>query len=313
MIKTAVIGASGYIGSRLFLKYRETFSDCLGTGFSRLKEGLTSFDLRKPECESLRLEDTGHKAVIISSAMPNVAWCDAHPKEAYELNVVGTLKLAEQLAKRSLSIFFLSSDYVFDGRTGAYSDQAETCPITAYGRQKAEVERELPQITDNYTILRLSKIYGTTWKDNTLIDGIAAALVQGQKITVATDQFFSPTHIDDVVAMTLYVQEKGIKGLVNLCHSNQYSRHQLAQLLVAALGVSPALIESTHLHAIPGMENRPLNTSLICSPCLEKLQPTLRSMDEVITTIAANWKRSDVSRHDQANPHTESLSINQAR
>lgn len=289
MIKTAVIGASGYIGAHLFRKYRETFLDCIGTGFSRVGQDLTLFDLRNPEKTSLRLQETGHQAVIISSAMPNVGWCESHPQESYALNVQGTLTLAKLLAKSPIKIYFISSDYVFDGKMGGYTDQAKTCPVTEYGRQKAEVERELPNLTDNYAILRLSKIYGTAWKDKTLIDDLASALLNGQKLTVATDQFFSPTHVDDVVRMTLYVQEQGAKGVINLCHSQAYSRQQIAQKLVQALQVSPSLLQSTTLHSIPGMEQRPLNTSLICSPLLEKLQASLWSIDEAVKRIALNW------------------------
>lgn len=295
MRKTAVIGASGYIGAHLFRKYRETFPDCIGTGFSRAGQDLTPFDLRDPENTSLRLAETGHQALIISSAMPNVAWCESHPQESYELNVQGTLKLAKQLAKTSIKVYFLSSDYVFDGKTGNYSDQAETSPITEYGRQKAEVERELPQITDHYAILRLSKIYGTSWKDKTLLDDLAASLLGGQTMTVATDQFFSPTHVDDVVAMTLYIQEKNAAGVINLCHSQAYSRYQIAQKLAETLQISPSLLKSTPLHAIPGMDNRPLNTSLICSPMLQALQASLWSIDKAVQAVALNWSQSKLS------------------
>jgi dTDP-4-dehydrorhamnose reductase len=295
MIKTAVIGASGYIGQHLLRKYREAFPDAIGTGFSQLKNGLTSFDLRNPDIDQLRLEETGHQAVLVASAKPLVGWCESHPKESYELNVAGTLKLAEQLAKRSIHVLFLSSDYVFDGKTGNYSDKAATCPVTEYGRQKAEVEREIPNITNNYTILRLSKIYGTTWQDNTLIDMLAADLLKGKQQKVATDQFFSPTHVDDVVAMTLYIQEQGVKGLVNLCHSNKYSRHQIAHQLSEALGTPTSLLESIKLHSIPGMETRPLDTSIICSPVLETMQSSLWSMEAAIKQVALNWKKASVA------------------
>lgn len=289
MIKTAVIGASGYIGRHLFRQYRNAFPDCLGTAFSRAADGLTKFDLRHPDVSCLKLEETGHQAVIISSAMPLIGWCEAHPKESYELNVSGTLSLAKELAKLSIHVIFLSSDYVFNGKTGGYSDKAETSPITEYGRQKAEVERELPNITDNYTIARLSKIYGTTWNDKTIIDDIAMSLVEGKKIKAAMDQFFSPTHVDDVVSMILHMQELGMKGLVNVSYENKYSRHQIATKLVDLLGVSPGLLESVRLHSISGMENRPLDTSLICSPCFQSMQSSFWSMEKAIQQVANNW------------------------
>lgn len=295
MKKTAIIGASGYIGSHLLKKYRETFPDCIGTGFSQLKPGLTRFDLCHPDVDTLKLQETGHEAVLIASAKPNIGWCEAHPEESYALNVKGTLELVKQLDKLSISVIFYSTDYVFNGEEGQYSDIASTSPVTEYGRQKAEVERELPNITKNFTILRLSKIYGTVWKDNTLIDGLAADLLNGKTLTVATDQFFSPTHVNDVIAMTLYSQEKSLKGLYNLCNSHPYSRHQIARLLVDALDVSPSLLKTVSLRSIPGMENRPLNTSLVCSSVFQSLPSPRISVEESVNCVAANWSACEIS------------------
>ncbi len=297
MIKTAVIGASGYIGAHLLSTYRKVFPDCIGTSFSKQGAGLISFDLRHPDINPLRLKETGHEAVLIASAMPNVGWCEAHPQESYELNVRGTLALVEALAKESITTIFLSSDYVFNGETGSYTDTAPTSPITVYGQQKAFVEQELPNITDQYAVFRLSKIYGTIWQDNTLLDQMAAALLKGQPLSVAVDQFFSPTHVDDVVAMALYAQQIGAKGVVNLCHANCYSRHQLAMKLVDALNLSPSLIHAVHLHDIPSMENRPLNTSLQCSSFLEKMQDSLLSMETAIARVAKNWQSVASQQH----------------
>lgn len=297
MIKTAIIGASGYIGSHLLAAYRQAFPDCIGTTFTKQGAGLMSFDLRHPNIEPLHLQETGHEAVIIASAMPNVGWCEAHPQESYELNVRGTLALVKALSQAGIMPIFLSSDYVFNGEAGGYLDSAPTSPITEYGRQKALVEIEIPNITDQYAIFRLSKIYGTRWQDNTLLDQMVAALLKGQQLSVATDQFFSPTHVDDVVAMALYTQQRGVKGLVNLCHSNSYSRYQLAKKLIEALDLSPSLIHAVHLHDIPSMENRPLNTSLKCSSILENLQSSLQTIDAAVARVIKNWQNADTQQH----------------
>lgn len=290
MIKTAVIGASGYIGAHLLKRYRETYPDCIGTQFSRARKDLLHFDLCNPELSQLNLIDNEYKAVLIASALPNVAWCEAHPKDSYELNVKGTLKFIKQLHKNNLTTIFLSSDYVFNGEVGNYTDQSEPNPITEYGRQKAEVEREIPNLTNNYVILRLSKIYGTAWKDNTLMDSLAAAFMQNQTVTVAIDQFFSPTHVKDVVSMIEFVQQNNIKGLLNLSHPNSYSRYQIAAKLAEAMNITPALIQGVSLHSIPGMQNRPLNTSLKSSSLLLNLHPHLTSIEEASKTVASNWR-----------------------
>ena len=122
MIKTAVVGASGYIGSHLTKKYRSQYPNCVGTSFLSKDKNLISFDIRNPNIDLLNLEKTDHKAVVITSAKSKISYCEKEPLKAHDVNVAGTIQLIKNLSKTSLKIIFLSSDYVFNGTSGKYSD-----------------------------------------------------------------------------------------------------------------------------------------------------------------------------------------------
>ncbi len=191
--KTAIIGASGFIGRHLHAAYRRDFPDVVGTAFSaETGGGLVRFDIRRPDLSALRLKETGHGAVLIASAKPNIDFCERERDAAYDVNVRGTLTLARQAAQAGLQVIFFSTDYVFAGDTGLFDDDSPTNPTTEYGRQKVIVEKELPAITDNHLILRLSKIFGLEKGDRTLLDDIASTLAAGRVARVARDQFFPP-------------------------------------------------------------------------------------------------------------------------
>src|SRR4051812_5984198 len=199
MIKTAVIGASGFIGRHLWQAYRARFPDCVGTSFASQCPGLTAFDIRHPRLAVLRLEQTGHQAVLIASAKPNIQYCEQNRAAAHDVNVTGTIELARQVASSGMQVIFLSSDYVFGGNSGPHDDEEDLAPTTEYGRHKAEVERALPALTSNYLVLRLSKIYGMQKGDGTLLDQMAALLAVGKQVLAARDQVFCPTRIDELV------------------------------------------------------------------------------------------------------------------
>lgn len=55
-------------------------------------------------------------------------------------------------------LIFLSTDAVFDGSKGPYSEQASTVPLTPYGRAKVAMERALPRATGY--IVRTSIVWG---------------------------------------------------------------------------------------------------------------------------------------------------------
>lgn len=264
-VKTAVIGASGYVGRFLWSSYRKRFADALGTSFSCSEPGLVPFDIRKPDLDVLQLKESGHAAVLIASAKPNIDFCHREPEAARAVNVEGTLELIRQIAAASLQVIFISSDYVFDGETGNYPDTATPAPTTEYGRQKALVEREIPTITDNHLILRLSKIFGLTRGDRTLLDDVASNLAAGKKVRVARDQFFCPTYVGDVVNALHSIQARGLRGLLNLCNPEPWSRYQIAKAMGPGLSAPDDLIEPILLHDIPAMAGRPLNTSMRCS------------------------------------------------
>lgn len=289
VIKTAVIGASGYIGRRLWESYRRVYPNAVGTTFSGTLPGLEHFDIRQGAFNLLRLEETGHRAVLIASAKPNIEFCEREKEAAYAVNVRGTIELVRQVALTSMQVIFLSSDYVFEGRTGEYDDHAEIGPTTEYGRQKALVERELPSLTDNYLILRLSKIFGIEKQDKTLLDDIANSLTMGRSVRAATDQVFCPTYIGDLVRAIQATQQRGLKGVLNMCNPESCSRYFVAQGMAQALHIDSTFVKPIKLHDIPEMAGRPLNTSMKCSRLNREVGVSFQTLQASMDAVADLW------------------------
>jgi dTDP-4-dehydrorhamnose reductase len=289
MIKTAIIGASGFIGSHLWRSYRQSFPDCVGTSFSRHAPGLTPFDIRQPDLAALRLEKTGHEAVLITSARPNVAFCEQQPSAALAVNVGGMLELIRQIGRTSMSVIFLSSDYVFEGTTGQYADNAAMSPTTEYGRQKALVERTIPSLIENFLILRLSKIYGLAKNDGTLLDDIARGLATNQEIKAAADQFFCPTEVTDLVRAIHAIQAHESRRVMNVCSPESWSRYGIACALADAMHLDASRINKVSLHDIPTMKDRPLNTTMIQSSMESNMTLSFADLRDSVRRVAANW------------------------
>lgn len=290
-VKTAVVGASGYLGRRFLRVYRQAHPDCVGTAFSAGLPDLRSFDIRRPDLTTLQLEETGHRAVLIASAKSNVAFCDREKEAAYAVNVKGTLELVRQIGRTSMQLIFLSSDYVFDGRTGSYDDCAELNPTTEYGRHKAIVEKEIPSLSDNYLILRLSKIFGIQKGEGTLLDEIAGNLAGGRRVLAARDQVFCPTYVEELIPIVLTIQSRDLRGVMNVCSPEAWSRCDMAIRMASAMRVDPGLVEPILLHDLPGMASRPLNISMVCSRLSREVGGTFTPLENCIEQLAANWTR----------------------
>jgi dTDP-4-dehydrorhamnose reductase len=291
MIKTAIIGASGYIGKHLWQSYRHAFPDCLGTGFSSCAPEFTPFDIRTPNLLPLRLEDSGHQAVLITSAKSNINYCTHEKDAAYAVNVAGTLEFIRLIGRTSLALIFLSTDYVFQGTTGGYDDNAPTGPTTEYGRQKAQVEKEIPSLVDNYLILRPSKVYGIQKQDRTLLDEMAQSFVDGKPIQAAADQYFCPTLVTDLVHAVHAIQARSLHGVLNVCSPERWSRYEIGVALAAAMNLSAdRLVKRVNLDDIPTMKGRPLNTSMVCSRLQKETTCSFTPLRASIDHVAANWR-----------------------
>ncbi len=290
-MKTAIIGASSYIGKNLIDFYRLRYPDCVGTYFKN-KKNLKNifFDLKNSNINNLKLYERGHKSVIISAAIPDIDFCEKNPNLSYKINVEGTLKAINELVKTPIKIIFLSSDYVFDGKKGSYSENDMTNPSTNYGKQKKKVEDEIINLSDKVIILRLSKVYGLKKGDGTLLDEAANLLSKKKYISAALDQFFCPIFIDDLVKIIDVVQNNEIFGKLNVCSDEIWSRYNLILKLAEEMKINKDYIKKINLYDFSDFNNRPLNTSMINKKLHKFINFKFFSMAEAVKKIAFNYE-----------------------
>jgi len=290
MIKTAVIGASGFLGSYLISNYRSQYPDCIGTSYSNQLPKLLSFDIKNPNIKHLNLERTGHKAVIIASYISKISDCENESLKACEVNVDGTLQLIKNLSKTSLKIIFLSSDYVFDGSKGKFIDNHPTVPSTVYGKHKKIIEDEIKNLTNNFLVLRLSKVYGLKKRDETLLDEGANLLNQNKQILAASDQYFCPTFVDDLVQAIKKIQEKNLRGYINVSAPEIWSRFEMFTQLAQFMNRDTKLVKKIKLYDLPEMKGRPLNTSMICERLNQETESNFISLKDAMIKVASNYR-----------------------
>ena len=78
--------------------------------------------------------------VIHTAAMTNVDECEEFPLECEKLNVEATQLLFEAAQKIGAHFQLLSTDFVFDGLKGNYSETDTPNPLSVYARSKVSAE-----------------------------------------------------------------------------------------------------------------------------------------------------------------------------
>src|ERR1700736_6490978 len=95
--------------------------------------------------------------IVHAGAWTAVDSCEGDPDQAYRVNALGTRNVAEAARLAGAHVLYVSTDYVFDGRSAEpYREWDDPNPLSGYGRSKRGGERELTAILPGATIVRTS-------------------------------------------------------------------------------------------------------------------------------------------------------------
>lgn len=195
MKKILITGLSGFLGHYLY-KFRPYNVEITGTFFNNKPEfqkiELVHLDLSNVE-KFLVSNKNKYDIIIHCAAESSLSKCEQDPKQAYKLNSDATKKLAQWSENQGSRFVFLSTDIVFDGKKGNYSENDIPDPINIYGKSKLEAERIINKIHNNAAIIRLALCLGKGLeKTHSFIDWLLAKLENNEDINLYYDEFRTP-------------------------------------------------------------------------------------------------------------------------
>ena len=290
--RTIVVSGQGYIG-RSFANYYKNYEPNTLITHHLPIEGSLLLDLKNPNKKFSEISLENYRYGLIAAGCARMSVCEKHPGDTAACNVFGTLNLVKEFLENRIIPIVFSTDYVFDGRDGAYDENAIVSPLNEYGRQKAELESQILNLySDNVLIVRLGKVFGTSFGDRTMLDEMASAFSKGQNIRAAYDQVFCPIHINDVVRAVIALQKLNKRGLYNLCGEEVISRYDLAIRLCDLLGTSSKLVDRISLNELGENFIRPKNTSMISNKLRKETKMKFTSIEDSLKVCVLNYSES---------------------
>ena len=287
-ITPIIFGASGLLGSALFRRFKQLYPGTIGTYANHPNPELVEYKFNQTDLASLPLEPATRYYAIICSSLTNIGFINANPVETAQINVDGTIELIRQLTERAIPILFVSSDNVFTGNSGGYSDDSDAPAVSEYGRQKRAVEQVLMTLTQGQAaIIRLAKIIGDSPTDGTILNDIIRQLKADSPVKAASDLIFNPTFVGDIVAAIATLLSTGTMGTFNFCNPEIVSRYQLTVRLADRFAVSHDKITEIKFSDLDPSGKRPLNTTMLNSACFAAF--TFTSIADCIEQHFAFW------------------------
>ncbi|MCD6162471.1 MAG: SDR family oxidoreductase [candidate division Zixibacteria bacterium] len=160
------------------------------------------------------------------AAYNNVDDCEVNYKLADDLNT----GIVENLLSCSFNkLIHFSSDYIFSGQNGPYSELAIPDPINYYGYTKLQSEKILQASKKNYLVIRTNVLYGDGINlRHNFITWLIDSLRTDKEINVVTDQFNNPTHAGNLAGAAIEAAKMDYFKVLNIAGADYLSRYDIA-------------------------------------------------------------------------------------
>ena len=181
-----------------------------------------------------------------------------------EINIEATKVLIDTLSKYNVKVIYFSSEFVFDGTKGNYSENDATNPINVYGNQKLAIENYIQRNTSNYCILRIAKTYSSSFNDRSLLANWYDCIVKKNisEIKCFADQAFSPLYVNDLCLILNSIIDINLIGIINVGGPSKHTRLDCLRYFLRAFGWGDRVnVIETTLSTIESNDNWPKDVS----------------------------------------------------
>lgn len=239
-MKILVTGANGLLGQKIVAQLTKRKIPFLATsqGANRNddcpNEHYSSLDITSENQVVSVINSFNPTHIIHTAALTNVDQCELNPEDCERINVDGTRFLFEACVTNTIHFQFLSTDFVFDGKKGNYSEDDEVNPLSIYARSKVEAENLLRNSDyHNWSIVRTIIVYGNgnNLSRSNLLSWAKSALPKQETMNVIDDQFRAPTWANDLAWGCIRICELRKNGIYHLSGPTTYSIYEIVELI----------------------------------------------------------------------------------
>lgn len=181
--------------------------------------------------------------LIHCAAMANVDACEADPVLAQQVNAQLPGTIAAACSRYGVRMIHISTDAVFDGQQGNYTEESAPNPLSVYASTKLEGEKAVLAANPDALIVRVN-FYGFSAAGNrSLAENFVRNLEAGKDMMGFTDVIFCPMNILDLSTLLVEVAGLDLRGIYHLVGAEAMSKYQFGVRIAEAFGFDPALIK----------------------------------------------------------------------
>lgn len=286
-MRILVTGASGLLGLNLALeaaKDHRVFGTINNHAIRTDAFTVLPVDLLADGAVERLLDETQPDWVIHCAALANLEDCEAHPVLAEQLNTHLPAKLAAHVARGGARLVHISTDSVFDGRRGNYSEDDHPNPLSVYARTKLDGESTVMQANPDAVVARVNLFGWSISGKRSLGEFFVRNLQAGNPVNGFADVFFCPLLANDLAHLLVKMLKLNLSGLYHVVSPECLSKYEFGLRVAGKFGLDASLITPTSVERGGLLAARSPNLTL-------RTDKLAHALDEPLPTVSEGLER----------------------
>lgn len=266
-----ITGAAGQLGSDLV--------KVVGEDYQTIPASSADFDVKKFEAAMEFIKNAKPDVIIHAAAFTDVDGCESQQDKAFTVNGLGTRNVALAAREVNAKLFYISTDYVFDGtKEGPYLEFDRPNPINVYGRSKLWGEEFVREQLHKFFIIRTAWLYGRNGKN--FVKTMLKLAKEKEELQVVNDQRGTPTHTKDLARQIKELIPTELYGTYHCTSQGSCTWYEFALEIFKSASYATEVAPNGSTHLIPNPKSLlPALSSLIPNP--ESLSPNTQDLTPI--------------------------------
>ena len=285
--KILITGSNGLLGQKLIIALKnqhEVLATSIGECLISDTSGFMYQTLDITDRHSIfnAFENFNPEVVINTAALTDVDGCEEKKELCDKVNVKAVEHLRDACNQYNSHFIHISTDFIFDGEDGPYSENDEPNPLSHYGLSKLKSEQLLYDSKINWTILRTIILFGTAenLQRNNIVLWARKALKEGKPLNIIDDQFRSPTLAEDLANACVLAIEKQATGIFNASGKDFMSIFEMIERMADFYDCDKSTINRISSETLNQKAKRPPKTGFILTKSNKELGYEPHSFEE---------------------------------
>ncbi|GAB4374171.1 MAG: SDR family oxidoreductase [Calditrichia bacterium] len=267
MKKVFITGSSGFLG-RYLLKYAPPQGYRLLAHYRSKKPNSYGKDVVYIPIDFLEdhwisLKELRPNVIIHTAAMASIDECEVKPQISHHINFEAVRQLSDLANEWKARFILISSDVVFDGEKGNYSESDPPAPLNVYARSKVQAESYVLENNPEAVVVRPGLFYGLALNGRpSFTETMLESLHAGKQVFLFTDQIRTPILINNLAEALWELVESDFCGVLHLGGAQRCNRLEMGEILCEMFNLDPNLLIPVTSVQANLIARRPLDCSL---------------------------------------------------